>query len=327
MIRQETDPIGCITIPLDNNNIDSDLKGHFEGLLCRLLDIVVINGGIMDNRDKMMYRYIKTMIEYFLLDQAGRQKVQLGLSNLEDKVILDNRLCIAYKHKSSSSSSYSLGVIDKSIHNDIIGFMSYYYDEKSIEKGASQILYLNKIYVVKHERCQGIANSMINALKSSFIDKGIQPSPSFIKENDKYPLPIFKALVPCYIDNLKLFFHTGFQIIRLAQHIPLITREEIKTLNDEIKDLVNENDLPAILLSPRYQLFKYDVSLSDSLVINTSYMMVHILECCYMCRKKMIDNNLLFRCKTCQSVFYCSSLCQHRDWKRGHKFICNNTRL
>ena len=49
----------------------------------------------------------------------------------------------------------------------------------------------------------------------------------------------------------------------------------------------------------------------------------HILmmkECnWYQCQKK---NCKLKKCKRCVSVFYCSKLCQKKDWKTQHKFCC-----
>lgn len=44
-------------------------------------------------------------------------------------------------------------------------------------------------------------------------------------------------------------------------------------------------------------------------------------DCCGK-ERMQVDGNSLFRCTRCKRAYYCSSACQHRMWKSGHKEAC-----
>lgn len=44
---------------------------------------------------------------------------------------------------------------------------------------------------------------------------------------------------------------------------------------------------------------------------------------CMCCGKEACEDVVLMKCSACKAVVYCSSECQRKDWKTGHKQKCH----
>ena len=42
------------------------------------------------------------------------------------------------------------------------------------------------------------------------------------------------------------------------------------------------------------------------------------------CKAKIVLNKAAGLCAGCNLVYYCNQDCQKKDWKAGHKFVCNS---
>lgn len=308
----EPSSYALITVALNNPNVDTKSKEEIVDLLCQLLNII---GVPSDSVEKLQLRYINTIINYYTLSEDLKIGVNKKMKEAS-LVAMDNRMCIMYKIGDPLPTT--LGV-DKTIHNDIVGFMCYYYNEKDQK---SQIVVINHIFIKRGHRRQGLATRLINALQSSFYDTQISRS-SFIHRmnNDSVTLPILFVKVPMYKDSLQLFFNCGFEIARVNKIT--ISLDQLEVYQKEVKDLVESHNMESIFFIPNHESLMYhEIALDRHM--KYSFQMLYIMECCYACKATTTS---LSKCSKCKSVQYCSMECQKKDWKKGHKLVCSSARI
>jgi GNAT superfamily N-acetyltransferase len=299
-----------ITIALDNHNVDTQSKEEVIQLMCQLLNII---GVPTDSVEKIQLRYVNTIINYYMLDREGRLEVDRRMKQASPLLGMDTRMCIIYR----MSEGMNEFAVDKSIHKDILGFMSYCHNDMTQK---THSLYLNHIFIKKGHRRQGLASRLINALQSSFCDPVSLKSPLMHPVNAPLPLIIVKA--PMYQDSLQLFFSCGFEVSRVDKGT--ISLDELVSIQRDVKELVF-NDRPAdfFFLPNHESLMAHEMSLDRNM--KHSLRMIYIMECCYSCKATTTPTELQL-CNRCRSVRYCSAECQKKDWG-SHRLVCTPTRI
>ena len=232
---------------------------------------------------------IQTLNDYYTRSVEARQTIREKIAAVNLGYNLDTHMHVFYEIGETS-------VVDTSVqYNAIVGYITYYDDGQ----GHNPVIYIGDRYVTEKFRSKGFFRGVIQNLMASHETRS----------------PLFKTdILTCTRADIDLFVSLGFSFVR-PYGTTTLTREEASELSTALIKEVKETSLSIDTLVERYKSLLHPQS--------ELFQMIYVKPLCHSCLSK---NESLLRCIRCQTAYYCTPVCQRKDWST-HKTVCCATRI